>query len=59
MEIPCTNPIEMWPIDRPKDNPDNPRVHPDEQVLGIAKSVETHGLNGLEFDTLIWPTLIV
>jgi DNA modification methylase len=35
----------MWPIDRPKPNPDNARIHSDDQVRQIAKSVETHQLN--------------
>jgi DNA modification methylase len=45
MQLPCTNPVEMWPIERPKANPDNPRLHPEEQLRQIAKSVEIHGLN--------------
>ena len=45
MQPPCTNPPEMWPIDRPKPNPDNARIHPPDQVLQIAKSVEAYGLN--------------
>src|ERR1700685_336013 len=45
MNSPCTNPVEMWPIKRPKPNPDNARIHSDEQVRQIAKSVETHQLN--------------
>jgi DNA modification methylase len=42
MQPPCANPVEMWPSERPQPNPDNARVHPDEQILQIAKSVETH-----------------
>jgi DNA modification methylase len=45
MQPPCANPVEMWPIDRPKPNPDNARVHNNDQVLQIAKSVEAHELN--------------
>jgi DNA modification methylase len=45
MQLPCTNPVEMWPIQRPKPNPDNARIHSEEQVRQIAKSVETHQLN--------------
>jgi DNA modification methylase len=45
MQPPCANPVEMWPIQRPKPNPDNPRIHSEEQVRQIAKSVETHQLN--------------
>jgi DNA modification methylase len=45
MSLPCTNPVEMWPIKRPRPNPDNARIHSDEQVRQIAKSVETHQLN--------------
>jgi DNA modification methylase len=45
MQPPCANPVEMWPIDRPKPNPDNARIHPESQVLQIAKSVQTHELN--------------
>jgi hypothetical protein len=44
MQLPCANPVEMWPIDRPKANPDNPRVHPEGQIRQIGKSVETNGL---------------
>jgi DNA modification methylase len=57
MQPPCANPVEMWPIDRPKPNPDNARIHPDSQVLQIAKSVQTHELNRTilvdENDTII------
>jgi DNA modification methylase len=42
MQPPCANPVEMWPSERPQPNPDNARVHPDEQILQIAKSVEIH-----------------
>jgi DNA modification methylase len=42
MQPPCANPVEMWPSERPQPNPDNARVHPEEQILQIAKSVETH-----------------
>jgi DNA modification methylase len=35
----------MWPIDRPKANPDNARLHPAEHVQQIANSVVTHKLN--------------
>jgi DNA modification methylase len=45
MQLPCTNPVEMWPIDRPKPNPDNARMHLDDQIRQIARSVETHQLN--------------
>jgi DNA modification methylase len=45
MQPPCTNPVEMWPIDRPKANPHNARIHPEEQVQEIANSVEIHELN--------------
>jgi hypothetical protein len=45
MQLPSANPVEMWPIDRPTANPDNARLHPEEQFLQIAKSVEIHGLN--------------
>ena len=37
----CEPLIEMWPIDRPKPHPDNPRVHSQEQIALIAKSIET------------------
>jgi DNA modification methylase len=54
---PCTNPPQMWPIDRPKPNPDNARIHPQDQILQIAKSVQAHGLNRTilvdENDTLL------
>jgi DNA modification methylase len=57
MQPPCANPVEMWPIDRPKPNPDNARIHPDSQVLQIAKSIQTHELNRTilvdENDTII------
>jgi ParB-like chromosome segregation protein Spo0J len=45
MQLPCANPVEMWQIDRPTANPDNPRVHPEDQIRQLAKSVETNGLN--------------
>jgi ParB-like chromosome segregation protein Spo0J len=45
MQLPCTNPVEMWPIERPQPNPDNARIHSDDQVRQIAQSVETHQLN--------------
>ncbi len=45
MQLPCTNPVELWPIERPKPNPDNARVHSEERVGQLAKSVETHQLN--------------
>jgi DNA modification methylase len=38
---PCANPVQMWPIDRPKPNPANARTHPDEQVGQIANSIKT------------------
>jgi DNA modification methylase len=40
MKPPCTNPVEMWPIDRPKPHPDNARIHADEQVDQLANSIE-------------------
>jgi DNA modification methylase len=45
MHPPCANPVEMWPIERPKANPDNARIHSEEQVRQLAKSVETHQVN--------------
>src|SRR5271170_5400673 len=42
MQHPCENPVETWPIDRPKPNPDSARIHPDEQILQLAKSVQVH-----------------
>jgi DNA modification methylase len=41
MKPPCARPVEIWPIDRPKPHPDNPRTHSAEQVAQIAKSLET------------------
>ena len=41
MKPPCTNPVEMWPIDRPMPHPENARRHSDEQVAQLAKSLET------------------
>ena len=38
---PCANPVQMWPIDRPKPNPDNARIHPDEQVGQVVNSIKT------------------
>jgi DNA modification methylase len=38
---PCANPVQMWPIDRPKPNPDNARTHADEQVGQVGNSIET------------------
>jgi len=38
---PCTKPVAMWPMDRPKPHPDNPRTHSEEQIAKIAKSIET------------------
>lgn len=41
MKPPCARPVEIWPMDRPKPHPDNPRTHSGEQVAQIAKSIET------------------
>ncbi len=41
MKPPCANPVEMWPIDRPKPHPDNARKHSDEQIAQLAKSIES------------------
>jgi len=41
MKPPCANPVEMWPIDRPKPHPDNARKHSDEQTAQLAKSIES------------------
>ncbi len=35
--------IEWWPVSRPKPSPTNPRVHPEEQVEQIAKSIAEFG----------------
>ena len=35
--------VELWPIDRPKPHPDNPRSHPEVQIAQLAKSIETFG----------------
>jgi len=45
MPHPCENPVEIWPIDRPKPNPDNARIHSDEQVRQLANSIKGHKLN--------------
>jgi len=37
----CAKPVELWPIDRPKPHPDNPRTHSDEQIGLIAESIKT------------------
>jgi DNA modification methylase len=37
----CMNPVEMWPIDRLKPNPRNARMHSDEQVAQLARSINT------------------
>ncbi len=42
MQHPCENPVETWPIDRPQPNPQSARIHPDEQILQLAKSIQTH-----------------
>jgi len=34
-----TRAIEMWPIDEVRPNPDNPRVHPEEQIAVLAASL--------------------
>ena len=41
---PCLRPVEMWPIDRPKPHPDNPRLHSTEQLELLAKSIDTFEL---------------
>lgn len=41
MKPPCANAVEMWPIDRPKPHPDNPRRHPEGQIEQLAKSLDT------------------
>jgi DNA modification methylase len=41
MKPPCTNPVEIWPMERPKPNPRNPRTHSDDQIALLAKSIET------------------
>ena len=35
--------VELWPIDRLKPHPDNPRSHPEAQIAQLAKSIETFG----------------
>ena len=41
LPTPCTNPVEIWPIDRLKPHPENARTHSAEQIAQLAKSVET------------------
>jgi ParB-like chromosome segregation protein Spo0J len=40
---PSTWAVEMWPIDRPKDWPGNPRKIPDKAIDKIAKSIKEFG----------------
>ena len=35
--------VEMWPIDEVRPNPDNPRVHPEEQIAALAASLREFG----------------
>jgi ParB-like chromosome segregation protein Spo0J len=38
-----TRAVELWPVDRLKPHPDNPRSHPEEQIAQLAQSIETFG----------------
>jgi DNA modification methylase len=38
-----TRTVELWPIDRLKPHPDNPRAHPEQQIAQLARSIETFG----------------
>src|SRR5579862_6410867 len=35
--------VELWPIDRLKPHPDNPRAHPEQQIAQLARSIERFG----------------
>jgi DNA modification methylase len=35
--------VELWPIDRLKPHPDNPRAHPEQQIVQLARSIEKFG----------------
>jgi hypothetical protein len=45
MQPPCTNQVEMWPIDRPKANPGDAKTLPEQDDQQIAKSLGTQQLN--------------